>query len=54
MVPRPDAEVTEEAILAHCRAHLADYEVPRQIVIRRELPLTPAGKIMKSRLREEG
>jgi fatty-acyl-CoA synthase len=32
---------------------LADYKVPRQIVPRSELPLTPSGKIHKAVLRAE-
>jgi len=52
IVPRPEAELTEQAILDHC-ASLADYKIPRQIVFRGELPLTPAGKIQKAALRAE-
>jgi fatty-acyl-CoA synthase len=49
------AEVTHEALVAHCRESLAGYKVPRQIVFRKdaELPRTPTGKIQKPRLRDE-
>jgi fatty-acyl-CoA synthase len=53
IVPKPDTEPTEDEIKAYCKKHLADYKVPRQIVFRASLPLTPVGKIMKSRLLEE-
>ncbi|ACL04860.1 AMP-dependent CoA ligase/synthetase [Desulfatibacillum aliphaticivorans] len=53
IVPYPDANPTEEEIKAFCKEHLADYKVPREIVFRAELPLTPAGKIQKSKLEEE-
>jgi fatty-acyl-CoA synthase len=53
IVPKPDTDPTEEEIRAYCKKHLADYKVPRQIVFRSSLPLTPVGKIMKSRLLEE-
>ena len=53
IVPRPGTDPTEEELKAYCKQHLADYKVPRQIVFRESLPLTPVGKIMKLRLREE-
>lgn len=53
IVPRPGAEPSEEELKAYCKQHLADYKVPRQIVFRESLPLTPVGKIMKLRLKEE-
>ena len=53
IVPRPGTEPIEEEIKAYCRQHLADYKVPRQVVFREELPLTPVGKVMKAKLREE-
>jgi len=31
VVPRPDAAVTEEALLAHCRAQIAAYKLPKRI-----------------------
>jgi len=53
IVPRPGTEPTEEEIITYCREHLADYKVPKQIVFRTELPMTPVGKIMKSVLKQE-
>jgi len=46
-----DPALTERQILAHCRAHLADYMMPRDVVLRRELPRTPSGKVDKKALR---
>jgi acyl-CoA synthetase (AMP-forming)/AMP-acid ligase II len=42
-------------LLAHCRATLASYKVPRHVWLRRddELPLKGSGKVDKGRLREE-
>ena len=45
--------LTPERLQAFCRERLADYKVPRQIVFRDQLPLTPAGKIQKAVLRSE-
>jgi fatty-acyl-CoA synthase len=53
IIPKPGEDLTEEEIKAYCKEHLADYKVPKQIVFREELPLTPVGKIMKSKLKEE-
>jgi acyl-CoA synthetase (AMP-forming)/AMP-acid ligase II len=53
VVAKPGVAVTEDEIRAYCKQHLADYKVPRQIVLRSELPLTPAGKIHKAALRTE-
>ncbi|MBI9074304.1 MAG: AMP-binding protein [Desulfatibacillum sp.] len=53
IVPYPDTNPTEDEIKAFCKEHLADYKVPREVVFRPELPMTPAGKIMKSKLVEE-
>ncbi|MEG0139686.1 MAG: class I adenylate-forming enzyme family protein [Comamonas sp.] len=54
VVGRPGVVLKEAELLAHCSQHLADYKVPRQLVLRAELPLTPAGKIQKALLRAEG
>jgi fatty-acyl-CoA synthase len=45
------AEPTVEEIIAHCRAHLAAYKVPRHVVFT-EVPKTSTGKIQKYALRE--
>ena len=42
----------EREILAHARARIAGYKVPRSIDFERELPRTPAGKLLVRRLRE--
>ena len=53
IVPMPGEEPTEDEIKAYCGKHLADYKVPRQIIFREALPMTPVGKIMKSTLKAE-
>ncbi len=52
VVLRPGAALTAEELRAHCAQHLADYKVPRQIVFRDQLPLTPTGKVLKAALRD--
>ena len=49
----PRAEVTADALLDHCRAHIAGFKVPREIELRTEpLPKSGPGKVLKTRLRE--
>ena len=45
------AQVTAEDIVAHCKAHLAGFKVPKAVVFG-ELPKTSTGKIQKFALRE--
>ena len=45
--------VTADALLAHCRAHIAGFKVPREIELRDEpLPKSGPGKVLKTQLRE--
>src|SRR3954449_11561859 len=48
---KPGANPTKEEIIAHCKANLAGYKVPRHVVFG-EVPKTSTGKIQKFRLRE--
>src|SRR5580704_1133683 len=48
---RAGHDVTVEAIITHCRVHLAGFKVPRFVVFG-ELPKTSTGKIQKFRLRQ--
>ncbi len=53
VVPKPDAKLDEEAIVAHCRARIAKFKCPRSVDIRRaELPKSGPGKILKTDLRK--
>jgi long-chain acyl-CoA synthetase len=52
IVPQRDG-LTEEAVRAHCKRTLADYKLPRSVVLRSELPKTPIGKILRKDLKAE-
>jgi long-chain acyl-CoA synthetase len=39
--------LTESEVIAHCRAHLEDFMVPKYVEFRSELPMTSSGKISK-------
>jgi fatty-acyl-CoA synthase len=49
---RPGSDVTAEELLAHVRAGLAGFKVPKRIVFA-DLPKTSTGKIQKQVLRTE-
>jgi fatty-acyl-CoA synthase len=42
-----------EALQAHCRRKLAGFKVPKQLIVRTNLPRNPSGKVLKRVLREE-
>ena len=44
--------LTTEALIAHCRARLAGFKTPKEIVFLDVLPRTPSGKVLKRQLRE--
>lgn len=52
VVLRPNCELELDALQTHCRAMIAGYKVPRSMEIRPSLPLSGAGKILKTELRK--
>jgi acyl-CoA synthetase (AMP-forming)/AMP-acid ligase II len=52
VVRRPEAGLTGEAIIAHCRERIAGYKVPRAVEFVPALPRNPTGKVLKRELRE--
>ncbi|MFH8746819.1 hypothetical protein ACH4GK_15770 [Streptomyces rimosus] len=46
----PGRDADEAAILAHCRAQLAPYKVPRRTTFLPQLPTTAGGKVARGRL----
>ena len=42
-----------EAVVAHCRKHLAGYKIPKAVEFRKELPKSPIGKVLRKALRAE-
>jgi fatty-acyl-CoA synthase len=50
---RPGAEASVEMVIAHCKARLAGFKVPRHVVFIPALPRNAAGKVEKPRLRRE-
>lgn len=53
VVLKPGTQATDADLLGWMRARLAKYKVPRAVVIRENLPVSGAGKILKRELRDE-
>lgn len=51
VIAKDGAKLNPGEITKYCRQRLADYKVPRQIIIKEQLPRTPTGKILKRELR---
>lgn len=52
VVTKPGHSLDYETLRNHCRKHLADFKVPRELHLRDALPRNPSGKILKRSLRE--
>ena len=52
VVLAPGQQVTAEEIIAHCKTLIAGYKSPRSVEFLDALPMTGAGKILKTKLRE--
>lgn len=51
VVPKPNADVSDETIIAHCRKQLTAYKIPHKITYIDELPKSGVGKILRRELR---
>jgi acyl-CoA synthetase (AMP-forming)/AMP-acid ligase II len=52
IVPKPGESIDEGEIIEACRKELADFKVPRKILIRESIPLTRLGKADRIKLKE--
>ncbi len=53
VIRRPDTQVSESELIAHCRQQIAGYKLPKGVTFREEpLPLSGAGKVLKTELRK--
>jgi long-chain acyl-CoA synthetase len=49
---RPGARLEAQAVVEHCRAHLAGYKKPRHVIFVASLPRNSVGKVLKTELRQ--
>jgi len=52
VVLKPGQQLTEPALIAHCRSRLAGFKTPKQVVFLEALPRNPSGKVLKRELRQ--
>jgi|Deesub1362A_J573_1020465.scaffolds.fasta_scaffold00040_76 acyl-CoA synthetase (AMP-forming)/AMP-acid ligase II len=53
VVPKPGETVSEEEIIESCKKELADFKVPRKVIVRESIPMTRLGKADRIRLKDE-
>ena len=53
VVPKDGQEVTADGLIDFCRGKLASFKLPRHVLLLREFPMTPSGKVQKFKLREQ-
>ena len=52
VVVRAGATTTPDELIEHCRAQLARFKVPKEVVLVDALPRNPSGKVLKRELRD--
>lgn len=52
-IVKKDPSLTEAEVIAHCRANLTAYKVPKKVQFRADLPKTNVGKILRRELRDK-
>jgi fatty-acyl-CoA synthase len=53
VVPKPDATVTREELLAYFDGRIAKWQIPDDVAFVSEIPHTATGKVQKLKLREQ-
>jgi acyl-CoA synthetase (AMP-forming)/AMP-acid ligase II len=52
VVRKPGQDASAEELIAHCKSLIAGYKCPRSVAFADALPLSGAGKVLKTKLRE--
>jgi acetyl-CoA synthetase len=47
VIPKPDAEIAPEELMAFGKQHLAAYKAPKTVYLAKEFPRTKNGKILR-------
>ena len=50
VVLKPGSNLSEDAIVSHCKENLATFKVPKEVRMIEELPHNATGKILKHQL----
>jgi fatty-acyl-CoA synthase len=51
IVVKVGQQLTEQEVLAHCKAHMAGFKSPKHVVFVGSLPKNPSGKVLERQLR---
>ncbi len=51
VLPGSDREVSTDELILQCKQHLARHKVPKKVYLTDELPLSPAGKVLRREVR---
>jgi acyl-CoA synthetase (AMP-forming)/AMP-acid ligase II len=49
---KPGSAIDEAELIAHCKAHLSSFKVPKRIDFRDQMPMSSFGKILRRDVRE--
>ena len=50
---KPGTRLSEQAVIGHCKQHLADFKAPKSVIFVDALPKSASGKLLKRVLREQ-
>jgi acyl-CoA synthetase (AMP-forming)/AMP-acid ligase II len=53
VVPEEGRSIDEEVLIGACRAELADFKVPKKVIVRQDVPVTRIGKVDRKALEIE-
>lgn len=53
VVKKPEADLSEDGVIAHCRENLASYKCPKKVEFVDQLPRTITGKLLKKDLKKQ-
>jgi fatty-acyl-CoA synthase len=50
---KPNEDITDEEIIEYCRGKMAAYKKPKSVVFASEFPISPVGKVLRVKIREQ-
>jgi fatty-acyl-CoA synthase len=53
VVPKANQEISESEIIEYCKEKMAGFKVPKKVVVLKEIPRNPSGKVLKNVLRKQ-
>jgi acyl-CoA synthetase (AMP-forming)/AMP-acid ligase II len=53
VIPASGADLAPDDVLAYAREHLANFKVPRRVILVDQFPVNATGKVLKNELREQ-